>query len=129
MNLEVLLPFGVFSRVPDVSSIVAETREGSLGILPHRRDCVAALAPGILAYTTASGPVYLAADEGVLTKRNADVIVSVKRCIRGSTLATLHEAVKREFLDLNAQDQAVRNAIRKMEGGFAGRLAELRHER
>jgi ATP synthase, Delta/Epsilon chain, beta-sandwich domain len=43
-----------------VTRIVAETHEGSLGLLPHRLDCVAALVPGILVYETeAEGEVYL----------------------------------------------------------------------
>ena len=50
MHLKVLLPFGIFAEKTRVSRIVAETREGSFGILPRRLDCVAALAPGILIY-------------------------------------------------------------------------------
>ncbi len=48
MHLKVLLPFQVFAENTGVSRIVAETREGSFGLLPHRLDCVAALVPGIL---------------------------------------------------------------------------------
>ena len=48
MHLKVLLPFQIFADKTDVSRIVAETREGSFGLLPHRLDCVAALVPGIL---------------------------------------------------------------------------------
>ena len=55
-----------------MSRIVAETREGSFGLLPHRLDCVAALAPGILIYETeAEGEVFVAVDEGVLVKTGA----------------------------------------------------------
>jgi F-type H+-transporting ATPase subunit epsilon len=129
MHLRVLLPFGVFALADEVSNIVAETREGSFGLLPRRLDCVAALVPGILAYTTASGTVYLAADEGVLIKRGAEVTVSVRHCIRAATLAELHDAVKQQFLNLNVQDQAIRRAITRMEGGLVGRLAEFQHER
>ena len=50
MNLKVLLPFQVFAEKTGVARIVAETREGSFGLLPRRLDCVAALAPGILIY-------------------------------------------------------------------------------
>ena len=50
MNLKVLLPFQVFAEKTGVTRIIAETREGSFGLLPHRLDCVAALAPGILIY-------------------------------------------------------------------------------
>ena len=53
MNLKILLPFQILADKAGVSRIVAETREGSFGLLPHRLDCVAALAPGILTYETA----------------------------------------------------------------------------
>ena len=56
MNLKVLLPFQIFAEKTGVSRIVAETHEGSFGLLPHRLDCVAALTPGILIYQTESGP-------------------------------------------------------------------------
>ena len=82
MKLKVLLPFRIFAEKTDVSRIVAETHEGSFGLLPHRRDCVAALAPGILIYENeAEGEVYVAVDEGVLVKTGLNVLVSVRRAI------------------------------------------------
>jgi F-type H+-transporting ATPase subunit epsilon len=130
MNLKILLPFEIFADKTGVLSIVAETREGSFGLLPHRLDCVAALAPGILTYTTKEGgTVYVAVDEGVLVKAGADVSVSVRHAIGGTDLGQLHEAVKREFLTLDEQERNVRSAITKMEVGFIGRFAELQHGR
>ena len=80
--------------------IVAQTLQGSFGLLPHRLDCAAALAPGILTYETeAEGEVYLAVDQGVLVKAGMDVLVSVRNAIGGTDLDKLHEAVKREFLE------------------------------
>ena len=43
MTLKILLPYQVFAHKSGVSRIVAETREGSFGLLPHRLDCVAPL--------------------------------------------------------------------------------------
>jgi len=130
MNLKILLPYGVFAEKTEVVRIVAETREGSFGLLPHRLDCVAALAPGILTYETKEdGAVYLAVDEGVLVKTGADVLVSVRNAIGGADLGHLHEAVKREFLTLDEEKRSVRDAIAKMEGGFISRLAEYKNER
>jgi F-type H+-transporting ATPase subunit epsilon len=130
MNLKILLPFEIFADKTGVLSIVAETREGSFGLLPHRLDCVAALAPGILTYTTKEGgTVYVAVEEGVLVKAGADVSVSVRHAIGGTDLGQLHEAVKREFLTLDEQERNVRSAITKMEVGFIGRFAELQHGR
>ena len=128
MNLKVLLPFEIFADKTGVSRIVAETREGSFGLLPHRLDCVAALSPGILTYQLgAQAEVYMAVDEGVLVKTGLDVQVSVRNAIGGTDLAQLHEAVKREFLTLSDQEQTVRTVMAKMESGLIRRLAEFQH--
>ena len=129
MHLKVLLPFQVFAEKAGVSRIVAETREGSFGLLPHRLDCVAALVPGILIYQTESGgEVLLAVDEGVLVKTGPDVLVSVRRAIGGSDLGQLHDAVKKEFLTLDEHEQSVRQVVAKLETGFLRRFATFQHE-
>ncbi len=129
MNLKVLLPFEVFAEKSGVTRIVAETREGYFGLLPHRLDCVAALAPGILIYENeAEGEVYVAVDEGVLIKTGPEVLVSVRNAIAGTDLRRLREAVEREFLNLDEREQSVRSVLSKMESGFIRRLAEFHHE-
>jgi F-type H+-transporting ATPase subunit epsilon len=130
MNLTILLPFKIFAKLDNVSRIVAETLEGSFGLLPHRLDCAAALVPGILSYTTnAENTAYLAVDEGALIKSGDSVFVSVRRAIAGNNLDDLHEALVREFLTLNTQEREMRSVVAKMESGFIGRLVEMRHER
>jgi F-type H+-transporting ATPase subunit epsilon len=129
MHLKVLLPFQIFTENTSVSRIVAETREGSFGLLPHRLDCVAALVPGILSYQTESGPeVLVAVDEGVLVKTGLDVLVSVRRAISGTDLGLLHATVEKEFLTLDENERSVRTAVAKLETGFLRRFATLRHE-
>ncbi len=129
MNLKVLVPDQVFAEKAGLSRLVAETRTGSFGILPHRLDCIAALAPGILTWETpADGEVFVAVDEGVLVKTGADVVVSVRRAIGGTDLGALREAVQREFLTLDAGEQSTRKAMARLESGLLLRLAALRHE-
>ena len=129
MNLKVLLPFRIFAEHTGVLRIVAETREGSFGLLPHRLECVAALVPGILSYQTESGPeVLVAVDEGVLVKTGLDVLVSVRRAIGGTDLGQLRAAVEKEFLTRDEDEQSVRIAVAKLETGFLRRFATLRHE-
>ena len=129
MNLKILLPFQVFAEQTGVTRIVAETREGSFGLLPHRLDCVAALVPGILIYQTESGgEVLVAVDEGVLVKTGADVLVSVRRAIGGTDLGQLHAAVAKEFMTMDANEQSARQATAKLESGFLRRFATLQHE-
>ena len=129
MHLKVLLPFQVFAENTGVSRIVAETREGSFGLLPRRLDCVAALVPGILIYQTEAGPeVLVAVDKGILVKTGLDVLVSVRRAIGGTDLGKLHAAVEMEFLTLDENEQSVRIAVAKLESGFLRRFATLQHE-
>ena len=129
MNLKVLLPFQIFADQSGVARIVAETREGSFGLLPHRLDCVAALAPGILTYETeADGEIFVAVDEGVLVKTGPDVLVSVRRALGGKDLGQLREAVNQQFLTLNEHEQSVREIMAKLETGFLSRLATFHHE-
>lgn len=128
MNLKILLPFQVFAEKEGVSRIVAESLEGSFGLLPHRLDCVAALEPGILTYETeAEGEVYVAVDEGVLIKTGQDVLVSVHDAIFGTDLSQLHEAVEKEFLTLDETEQKIRSVMIKLETGLISRLAEFQN--
>lgn len=124
MNLKILLPFQVFADKTGVSRIVAETREGSFGLLPRRLDCVAALAPGILIYETAlEGEVYVAVDEGVLVKSGPDVLVSARRALGGTDLSQLRGAVEQEFLTLDQHEQSLRSVLAKMESDLIRRMA------
>ena len=130
MRLKVLLPFRIFADLTGVSRIVVETRAGSMGLLPHRLDCVAALVPGILTYETpANGEVFVAVDEGVLVKSGPDVLISVRRALTGARLGQLREAVEREFLTLDEHERALRSALAKMESDLIRRMASLEHER
>ena len=129
MNLKILLPFKIFAEKTSVLRIVAKTRDGSLGLLPHRLDCVAALAPGILVFETeAEGEVYLAVDEGVLVKTGANVLISVRNAIGEMDLDKLRQAVEREFMNLDEQEKNVRSVLAKLESGFIRRLGAFHHE-
>jgi F-type H+-transporting ATPase subunit epsilon len=129
MNLKILLPFQIFAEKTGVSRIVAETPEGSFGLLPHRLDCVAALEPGILIYETESdGEVLVAVDEGVLIKTGLDVFVSVRRALGGADLGQLRDTVEQEFLTLDEQEQSMRSVMTKLEAGFLRRFASFQHE-
>jgi F-type H+-transporting ATPase subunit epsilon len=105
---------------------VAITRSGSFGLLPQRLDCVAALSPGILSYSTSAGSeVFVAVDEGILIKTGADVLVCVRHAIEGSDLGNLRQAVEREFIKLDDRQRSVRSALAHLESGFVRRLVEF----
>jgi F-type H+-transporting ATPase subunit epsilon len=129
MNLKVLLPFRIAVEKTSVARIVAETSEGSFGLLPHRLDCVAALVPGILTYQLeGAAETYLAVDEGVLVKTGPEVLISVRRALEGTDLGQLRALVEKEFLTLDEHEQSVRSVMAKLESGLLRRLASLQHE-
>lgn len=129
MQLEVLLPWRVFVEPVEVIRIVAETGDGSFGVLPHRLDCVASLVPGILIYETESeGEVFLAVDEGLLVKIGAQVQVSVRRALAGADLESLRQKVEQEFLIHDESEQRMRSVMAGLETGFMRRLAQFEHE-
>ncbi|WP_324692976.1 F0F1 ATP synthase subunit epsilon [Candidatus Thiothrix phosphatis] len=126
MRLQILLPFQIFADIADVQSIVAETHNGSFGLLPHRLDCVAALEPGILTCTTAAdGEVYIAVDEGILVKTGSEVRISVRNAQRGADLQSLHAAVREQFLNLDEREREVRTTLAKLESGFIRHFSGL----
>lgn len=128
MHLKILLPFRIFAEIPGVSRIVIETGRGSFGLLPHRLDGVAALVPGILIFETRDrGETYVAVDEGVLVKAGPEVLVSVRNAIAGEDLALLREAIDRDFLHLDEQEQNLRLVLAKMESIFIRRLVGTHH--
>jgi F-type H+-transporting ATPase subunit epsilon len=128
INLKILLPFQVFADESDVKRVVAHTLAGSFGILPHRLDCAAALAPGILTYETeADGEVFVAVDQGVLVKAGADVLVSVRHAIGGADLDDLQEEVQTQFLTVDEHEKTVRAVLSRMESGFIRRLMEFQN--
>jgi F-type H+-transporting ATPase subunit epsilon len=126
MLLKVLIPPCVFLDQDHVTRIVAETPHGSFGILPHRVDCVAALAPGILTFEVENrGETFLAVDEGILVKAGSQVLASVRNAIGGAELGELRQTVDREFLTLDERARSVRTVLAKLESDFARRLLEL----
>lgn len=129
MNLKILLPFQIFADKTGVTRMVVQTQEGSFGFLPHRLDCVAALAPGVLIYETdAEGEVFVAADQGVMVKTGTDVLVSVRRALHGVDLGQLRETIDREFLTLDEQEKSVRTVLAKMEGNLVRQMASFQND-
>jgi len=126
MCLKVLLPYRIFVDEDGVTHIMVVTQTGAFGLLPHRLDCTAGIAPGILAYRRNAGEeVYLAIDEGVLIKTGPEVIISVRNAAGGQNLGQLRAAVEHEFLNLDERERSVRSLIAKVESDFVRRFLEM----
>jgi F-type H+-transporting ATPase subunit epsilon len=130
MQLKILVPSGIFLPSTEVIQVMVDTTAGSVGILAHRRDCMAALVPGLLGYQLPGrAMVYVAADEGILVKVGPDVLVSVRQAVGGTDLIQLHALVRQKFLHLDNDERQVRTALAKIESRFLNQLAQLHHER
>ena len=106
-----------------------DTPKGSFGILPHRLDCITPLVAGILSYQTQNQEFhYIAIDEGIFVKTGEQVMISVRRAIKGNTLDELKQTVEREFLNLDQEQQELRNVLAKLESGFLKQFSALAKE-
>jgi F-type H+-transporting ATPase subunit epsilon len=125
MRLTVLLPSRVLVD-EEVAKVVAEAENGWFCLLPRHADFVAALVPGVLAFTTADGAEGLAAvDHGMLVKCGVEVLVSTWRGARGQDLESLRAVVEREFLALDDRERAARGALARLEAGVVRRFVEM----
>jgi F-type H+-transporting ATPase subunit epsilon len=125
MHLSLLLPTEVLVDEA-VSKIVAEAENGFFCLLPRHVDCVAALVPGILYYTTPGGEErYAAVDEGTLVKCGDHVRVSVLNGAAGTDLDALQTLVAESFLELGDEERRARTALARLEAGAMRRFIEL----
>lgn len=108
------------------TQVRAEGLEGAFCLLPRHRDWVAALVPGIVGFTTPAGLEYfVAVDQGVLSKRGAEVLIAVRRAVREGDLRRLRQVVDIEFRQLDDQEKAARGALARLEAGMIRRFLHL----
>lgn len=126
MRLKVLLPMQVLVDRP-VTKVVAEAENGSFGLLPRHIDCAAALPPGLLLYETADDVEHaLGIDRGILVKCGEELLVSTTNAVEGTDLASLREAVRHRFEQLDERERSARVALARLEAGVVRRFIDLR---
>jgi len=129
MKLTLLLPFRVFLEKKKVKRIVVDSNTGSIGLLPHRLDCVVILVPGILCYETVEdGEVYVAVDEGILVKTGTEVCISVRNAIAEAELGQLRSTAEKEIRGLNEDEKNTRSVLAKLETEFIRQFEKI-HQR
>ena len=127
MRLKVSLPTEVLVDA-DVEKVIAEGPEGQFCLLPRHVDYAALVVPGVLLYVPAGAggaERYLGVDEGVLVKRGADVLVSLRDAVAGDDLAELRRIVDRRFRQLDEHERQARSALARLEAGVMRRFTEL----
>jgi F-type H+-transporting ATPase subunit epsilon len=126
MKLKVLLPTEVLLEEA-VGKINAEAPNGFFCLLPRHIDFVTALVPGLLSYEAENQKreVFLAVSEGILVKSGENVLVSVRRAVKGGELGELRRIVEEKFKVLDAKEQTARSAMARIEAGFVRRFLEV----
>jgi F-type H+-transporting ATPase subunit epsilon len=125
MTLKILLPERVVLD-ETVDKVVAESPQGSFGLLPRHVDFVAPIVPGLLSYTQDEEESFVAVDEGVLVKCGAEVLVSVRDAVVGPDLDALEATVRNRFDERREQEKAMHTALAKLEAEVVRRFTELR---
>lgn len=129
IKLDIILPYQHFMHHPDVRGIIAETDKGSIGLLPHRLDCVATISPGIVVFRIESGnEIWVAVDHGFLLKTGLNVTISVRNAFSGPDPDSLKRIVKEEFSVITDIDIKVKSIMLKLENNFIRSIMELHHE-
>jgi len=127
MTLRILVPTGIFMVKKNVERVIAESQDGSFGLLPHRFDCLASLVPGVLTFVCQNeGENFVAINEGVLVKTGMEVVISVRNAIMGKELSKLHRAVQDQFLNLDQAEMMACMTMSRMESSFVKRMAEMK---
>jgi F-type H+-transporting ATPase subunit epsilon len=129
MQLKVLLPDAVLVDAA-VSKIIAEAENGSFCLEPRHVDFVAALAPGLLTYTTAEGAeMFVGIDEGILVKCGSVVRVSTREAVAGSDPEALKSSMVRRCCETDEHEHCARTVLARLEAGMAKRFLELQKGR
>jgi len=125
MRLKIFLPSRVLVD-RDIVKLVAEATNGSFGILPRHIDFVAALAPGVLTFVDSSGKeCFVGIDEGILVKRDSQVMVSTMDAVEGNDLESLREKLDDRRRHMDDHERSARSALARLEAGVMKRFMEF----
>jgi len=124
VRLKVLLPSEVLIDL-EVTSVTAESPDGSFCLLPRHIDYVSALVPGIVAYTMGDDEHFVAVDEGILVKCGAEVSISVRNAIQHHSLEALRASVDQTFKGRDDRERTARTAMMRLEAGLVQQFVRL----
>jgi len=125
VRLKLLLPSEVLIDLA-VTSVTAESPDGSFCLLPRHIDYVSALVPGIVAYTTGDDTEhFVAVDEGILVKCGPEVSISVRNAIQHDSLESLRQSVDQTFRRRDERDRTARTAMNRLEAGLVQQFVRL----
>ena len=128
MKIRVVTPTLVVLK-ESVLKITAVSMDGSFTLLPRHVDVIAALKPGIIAYTRENGEeAYVAVHEGLLVKQREDVNVSTFNAVQSDDLGEMQQIFDAEMSSLDEVQRKSRSALAMLEGGIVKKFKETLNE-
>lgn len=126
MDVVIRLPSRILYQ-GKASSLRAEGKAGSFGLLPNHTDFVTELVPSVLMLVLENGKeIFFGIDEGLLVKRDHKVSAVVRRGVAGDELTTLHQKVHDSFMQVEDDERVARAALSRLEAGMVRRLGQLK---
>lgn len=126
MRLLITVPTHVLLDEP-VVKVVAESPEGSFGLLPRHLDLATLLVPGLLTFTRPDGEeAIVAVDHGTLIKVGDRVRVACRRALLAGDPQEAEQAVRERFLRESEREKLARAALARLEIDVVRRLGQLR---
>lgn len=127
MRLKIILPYKtVLDKT--VHKISAPGVEGDFQILPNHIDGTWSIKPGVLIITMDSEDEeewYFAISRGVLVKEGNTVYLSCFQAIRGDSLESLTDTVKKDLQVLSTRERKAREALLRLETDTIKKFMEI----
>jgi F-type H+-transporting ATPase subunit epsilon len=115
MQLEIVTALQILLSIR-VRRIVAESPDGSFGLLPHHIDFVSQVAPGILVYEDMQGKErYAVVNSGTLVKCGDLVRIATHSALLGDDLDMLETQLREKFSKQDQAERVARSALARLE--------------
>lgn len=127
MRLKIILPYMTILD-KTVEKISAPGTEGDFQILPRHIDGTWSIKPGILIVTMDSedeNELYFAIGQGVLVKEGNIVYLSCFQAIKGDSLESLTDTVRKDLQVLNEREKKAREVLLRLEVDTVKKFMEI----
>lgn len=131
MNSFVLNLFAVdqAQHIAGVTSFVGEDASGSFGIQAHHTRFMTTLIFGLARFKLAKEDwQYLAVPSAVLYFNDNELTITTQHFLLNSDLESINSLLQQQWLSEEAEVQATRESLKRMEQAMLKRLMSLKHK-
>lgn len=116
-------------RLEGVTTFVGEDASGSFGIQAHHTRFMTTLIFGLARFKLAKEDwQYLAVPSAVLYFNNNELTITTQHFLLNSDLESINSLLQQQWLSQEAEVQATRESLKRMEQAMLKRLMSLKHK-